>query len=150
MSNAGRCIQACVVGDADTGKTSLICTAANDTFDSRPPPVLPPTRLHPEFTPDHTPMLITDTSSRPEDQAAVDCVIMQADVVVVCFDATRHATLESVRTMWYPRIQRLSPDVPVILACCKADLLGGDKDKDPKQAALEERANTLLREVGVV
>jgi Ras family protein T1 len=61
--------------------------------------------------------------------------LRQADVVVVCFDATKQSTLDSVRASWYPRIQRLNPDVPVIMACCKADKLS------------EEREVAMLREV---
>jgi Ras family protein T1 len=67
----------------------------------------------------------------------VDMALRQADVVVVCFDATKQATLDSVRASWYPRIQRLNPDVPVIMACCKADKLS------------EEREVAMLREVRV-
>lgn len=69
-------------------------------------------------------------------QQVVDLVIQNSDVVVVCFDATRQSTLDSIRGSWYPHIQRLNPDVPVIMACCKADRLG------------DEREVSLLREVG--
>ncbi len=65
-------VRIAVVGDAGVGKTSLISTAANDVFDGRPAPVLPPTRLPAESTPDHVPMIVTDTSSRAEDQQASD------------------------------------------------------------------------------
>lgn len=84
-----RLVRVAVLGDAQTGKTSLISTAANDTFDARPPPVLPPVRLPREFSPDMVPMLITDTSSRPEDSMALDQAVQQADVAVICFDARR-------------------------------------------------------------
>lgn len=116
-------VRVCVIGDAGTGKSSLISTAAADTFDIRPPPVLPPVRLPREFSPDFVAILVTDTSSRPEDTAALDAAVMAADAVVICFDALRHATLDNIRSVWYPRVQALKPDVPVILACCKADLM---------------------------
>ena len=135
---SNRVVRIVVLGDEGTGKTSLISTAANDTFDIRPPPVLPPTRLPPEFTPDHMAMLITDTSSRPEDMRVADLAIQHSDVVVVCFDARRQSTLDSIRSNWYPRVQALNPDVPVILACCKADQLS------------EERETAQLREVGAM
>eukprot|EP00798_Chlamydomonas_sp_ICE-L_P004285 gene4285-14395_t len=130
-------VRVAVVGDEGTGKTSLISTAANDTFHSRPALVLPPTRLPPEFSLEHTPMLITDTSSRPEDVPVADLVIQQSDVVVVCFDSRRHSTLDTIRTLWYPRIQQLKPGVPIIIACCKSDRL------------TEERETSQLREVFV-
>eukprot|EP00983_Pelagomonas_calceolata_P132295 1161854-Pelagomonas_calceolata.AAC.8 len=62
-------IKVAVVGDAGTGKTTLISTACKGVFDGRPVPVLPPARLPPDFTSSFVPMVVTDTSSRPEDQA---------------------------------------------------------------------------------
>lgn len=53
-----------VCGDKGTGKSSLIVTAAADTFPTNVPPVLPPTRLPEEFYPDRVPITIIDTSSR--------------------------------------------------------------------------------------
>ncbi|KAJ9519229.1 hypothetical protein QJQ45_017887 [Haematococcus lacustris] len=133
-SGMSRVVRIAVVGDAGVGKTSLISTAAHDAFDVRPVPVLPPTRLPASYTPDGVPMVVTDTSSRPEDQQVLDMVLRHSDVVVVCFDATRQGTLDTIRAAWYPRIQMLNPDVPVIMACCKADRLA------------EEREVALLRE----
>lgn len=53
-----------VVGDQGTGKSSLIIALATDSFPEKPPPVLPPTRLPPDFYPDRVPLTIVDTSSR--------------------------------------------------------------------------------------
>jgi Ras family protein T1 len=97
--------------------------AANDTFDARPVPTLPPTKLPLDFTPERVPILLTDTSANPEDARALDAVIRESDAVVVCFDPRKPVTLESVRTTWYPRVQAVNPDIPIILACCKADRL---------------------------
>jgi len=58
-----RC-QVVVVGDQGTGKSSLIIALATDSFPAKPPPVLPPTRLPPDFYPDRVPLTIIDTSSR--------------------------------------------------------------------------------------
>jgi hypothetical protein len=97
--------------------------AANDTFDARPVPTLPPTRLPLDFTPERVPILLTDTSAKPEDGRALDTVVRESDAVVICFDPKKPATLENVRTTWYPRVQALNPDIPIVLACCKADRL---------------------------
>jgi len=88
-------------------------------------------------------MVVTDTSSRPEDQQVVDLVLQTSDVVVVCFDATRQPTLDSIRSSWYPRIQRLNPDVPVIMACCKADRLGDEREV----AMLRERVERAVHDL---
>lgn len=53
-----------VAGDAKTGKSSLILTAATDTYPPNVPPVLPPTRLPDDIYPDKVPVTIIDTSSR--------------------------------------------------------------------------------------
>eukprot|EP00798_Chlamydomonas_sp_ICE-L_P032469 gene32469-17870_t len=143
MLRSSGIVRIAVVGDEGTGKTSLISTAANDTFDVRPPPVLPPTKLPPEFNQDQTPMLITDTSSRPEDVPVADIVIQQADVVVVCFDPKRHSTLDSIRSIWYPRIQQLKPDMPVIIACCKADTIQEERE----QLQLRERVEIAVHDL---
>uniref|UniRef100_A0A7R9VF32 EF-hand domain-containing protein n=1 Tax=Chlamydomonas euryale TaxID=1486919 RepID=A0A7R9VF32_9CHLO len=148
-SGAAHTVRVCVLGDAQTGKTSLISTAANDTFDERPPPVLPPVRLPRDFSPDGVPMLITDTSSRPEDSAAVELAILHADAIVVCFDARRQATLDSIRTDWYPRVQAVKPDVPVILACCKSDLLADTQDGHEIQA-IRERVEAAVQDLSHV
>ena len=52
------------------GKTSLITAAATESFPDLPPPVLPPTRLPAEATPENVPMLIMDTSSRDEEKTS--------------------------------------------------------------------------------
>ena len=54
------------------GKTSLITAAATESFPDFPPPVLPPTRLPAEATPEGVPMIITDTSSREEEKTSLD------------------------------------------------------------------------------
>lgn len=53
-----------VAGDAKTGKSSLIVTAAAENFPTNVPPLLPPTRLPEDIYPDRIPVTIIDTSSR--------------------------------------------------------------------------------------
>lgn len=109
------------------GLAASLAAAANDTFVARPVPVLPPTKLPQSFVPEPNPIVLTDTSAKPEDAKALDYAVQNCDAVVVCFDPKRAQTLDSVRTTWYPRIQKLNPDIPIILACCKADRLS-DRD----------------------
>ncbi len=75
-----------VVGDGEVGKTSLITAAATETYPDNPPPLLPPTKLPPDATPEGVPIIITDTSSRPEDRQTLELAIQQANVIVLAFD----------------------------------------------------------------
>lgn len=75
-----------VLGDGEVGKTSLITTAATETFPDNPPPLLPPTKLPPDATPEGVPIIITDTSSRPEDRQSLEAALHEANVIVLAFD----------------------------------------------------------------
>lgn len=57
-------VRVIVAGDPKTGKSSLILTAATESFPASVPPVLPPTRLPDDLFPDRVPVTIIDTSSR--------------------------------------------------------------------------------------
>lgn len=57
-------VRVVVAGDRGTGKSSLIVTAASESFPENVPSVLPPTRLPADFFPDFVPLTIIDTSSR--------------------------------------------------------------------------------------
>ena len=84
-----------VVGDAGVGKSSLITAAATESFPEHPPPVLPPTRLAHDTTPEGVPMVLVDTSSRPEDKANLELACRNADVIILCFDSGSHEDLPS-------------------------------------------------------
>lgn len=76
-----------MVGDAGVGKSSLITAAATESFPEHPPPVLPPTRLAHDSTPEGVPMVLVDTSSRPEDKGNLELACRNADVIILCFDS---------------------------------------------------------------
>lgn len=116
-----------VIGDAGVGKTSLITAAATETFPDNPPPVLPPAKLPADTTPEGVPVVITDTSTRPEDKEAMEAACRQASVIVLCFRMEKLATLRRVSSYWMPELKRLNVNVPVLLVGCKSDLRGADQ-----------------------
>jgi Ras family protein T1 len=115
-----------VIGDAGVGKTSLIAAAATETFPDRPPPTLPPSRLPAEATPEGVPVVITDTSSRPEDRAALESAVRAASAVVLCFAMDAPASLRRVSTHWLPELRRLGVAAPVLLVGCRSDARPAD------------------------
>lgn len=82
-----RPVRIVVVGDEKSGKTSLVVAATNESFPDACPPVVPPALLPAECTPEGVPLHLIDTSSRPEERAALDQTVLKADVVVLLFDA---------------------------------------------------------------
>ncbi|KAI9186941.1 hypothetical protein LWI28_022501 [Acer negundo] len=111
-----------VCGEKGTGKSSLIVTAAADTFPANVPPVLPPTRLPEDFYPDRVPITIIDTSSSMEDRSTVGEELRRADAVVLTYACDRPETLDGLSTYWLPELRRLEVKVPVIVVGCKLDL----------------------------
>ncbi|XP_059652447.1 mitochondrial Rho GTPase 1-like [Cornus florida] len=111
-----------VAGDRGTGKSSLIVTAAADTFPTSMPPVLPPTRLPDDLYPDRVPLTIIDTSSSTESGGKLAEELKRADAVVLTYACDQPATLDRLSTFWLPELRRLEVKVPVIVVGCKLDL----------------------------
>jgi hypothetical protein len=120
-------VHICVVGDEGVGKTSLITAAATETFPDHPPPVLPPAKLPADTTPEGVPVVITDTSSRPEDKQALELACREASVIVLCFSMERPNTLRRISSYWMPELRRLGVNVPVMLVGCKSDVRPADR-----------------------
>ncbi|KAI8555729.1 hypothetical protein RHMOL_Rhmol05G0197600 [Rhododendron molle] len=111
-----------VAGDRGTGKSSLIVTAAADTFPINVPPLLPPTRLPDDLYPDRVPVTIIDTSSSMENRGRLAEELKRADAVVLTYACDQPATLDRLSTFWLPELRRLEVKVPVIVVGCKLDL----------------------------
>ncbi|KAJ8529485.1 hypothetical protein K7X08_036320 [Anisodus acutangulus] len=110
-----------VAGDAKTGKSSLILTAATDSFPPNVPPLLPPTRLPDDIYPDKVPVTIIDTSPSPENRAKLVEELKRADAVVLTYACDKPATLDRLSTFWLPELRRLEVRVPVIVVGCMLD-----------------------------
>ncbi|GMN48783.1 hypothetical protein TIFTF001_017951 [Ficus carica] len=115
-------VRVVVAGDRGTGKSSLIVTAASESFPENVPPVLPPTRLPADFFPDFVPLTIIDTSSSLESRSKRNEELKRADVVVLTYACDQQVTLTRLRTYWLPELRQLEVKVPVIVVGCKLDL----------------------------
>ncbi|CAN4111149.1 unnamed protein product [Withania somnifera] len=119
--NSGPSVRIVVAGDAKTGKSSLILTAATDIFPPNVPPVLPPTRLPDDIYPDKVPVTIIDTSSSPENRGKLVEELKKADAVVLTYACDKPATLDRLSTFWLPELRRLEVRVPVVVVGCMLD-----------------------------
>nr|XP_027096847.1 mitochondrial Rho GTPase 1-like [Coffea arabica]XP_027115679.1 mitochondrial Rho GTPase 1-like [Coffea arabica] len=114
-------IRVVVVGDRATGKSSLIAAAASESFPIQVQPVLPPTRLPPDFYPDNVPLTLIDTSSSLENRGKLAEELKRADVVVLTYACDQPATLKRLTTFWLYELRRLEIKAPVIVVGCKLD-----------------------------
>ncbi|KAK9723617.1 hypothetical protein RND81_05G012700 [Saponaria officinalis] len=123
LSNKRNRIRVVVAGDTATGKSSLILTAVSNKFTTKLPPVLPPKHLPADFLVDHAPITIIDTPSGPEHSYKRAEEFRLADVVVLTYARDRFYTFDNLKSYWLPELRRLKLKVPVVVACCKADLM---------------------------
>ncbi|KAA8545102.1 hypothetical protein F0562_019886 [Nyssa sinensis] len=122
-----------VVGDRGSGKSSLIVSAATETFPTNVPPVLPPTRLRQDVFPDRVPVTIIDTSSSVENRGRVAEELTRADAVVLTYGCDQPAMLDRLSTFWLPELRRLEVRVPVIVVGCKLDLRDEQQQENLEQ-----------------
>ncbi|MFQ6640654.1 hypothetical protein Gotur_016076 [Gossypium turneri] len=139
-----------VAGDRGTGKSSLIVTAAAETFPTNVPRLLPPTRLPEDFYPDRVPITIIDTSSNPEDRGKLAEELKRADAVVLTYACDQPETLNRLSSFWLPELRQLEQlrliiieqvKVPVIVVGCKLDL----RD-DQQQVSLEQVMSPIMQQ----
>ncbi|XP_052193595.1 mitochondrial Rho GTPase 1-like [Diospyros lotus] len=140
-SGGNSSVRIVVAGDSGTGKSSLIVTAAADTFPTNVPPVLPPTRLPVDMFPDRVPVTILDTSSSLENRGRLAEELKRADAVVLTYACDQPATLDRLSTFWLPELRRLEVKVPVIVVGCKLDLRD---DQDP--VILEQVMSPIMQQ----
>ncbi|OVA05494.1 Small GTPase superfamily [Macleaya cordata] len=133
-------VRVVVVGDHGTGKSSLIVTAAAETFPQNVPPVLPPTRLPADFYPDRVPVTIIDTSSSLENRIKLAQELRLADAVVLTYACDQPATLDRLSTFWLPELRRLEVKVPVIVVGCKLDA------REDTQVSLEQVMSPIMQQ----
>ncbi|KAL3654240.1 Mitochondrial Rho GTPase 1 [Castilleja foliolosa] len=137
----GNPVRIVVAGDAKTGKSSLIVTAAAENFPSNVPPVLPPTRLPEDLYPDRVPVTIIDTSSSTENRGKLVEELTRADAVVLTYACDRPETLDRLSTYWLPELRRLEVRVPVIVVGCMLDKRG-----DQQPASLEQVMAPIMQQ----
>ncbi|KAH7837674.1 hypothetical protein Vadar_016541 [Vaccinium darrowii] len=122
MASSRTTVRVVVAGDRGTGKSSLIAAAASESFPEYVQPVLPPTRLPPDFYPDGIPVVIIDTSSSLESRGKLAEELKRADAVVLTYACDQPPTLDHLSTFWLHELRRLEVKVPVIVVGCKLDL----------------------------
>ncbi|XP_074574814.1 mitochondrial Rho GTPase 1-like [Curcuma longa] len=117
-------IQVVVIGDAGTGKSTLIEAIATESFVADVPHLLPPVHLPSNSYRYSVPITVVDTSSRPEHKENLIAECKAADVIILTYacDCRSTSTLDRLCTFWIPELRRLEVKVPMLVVGCKLDL----------------------------
>ena len=130
-----------VVGDASTGKTSLITTLVSSIFPEAVPRVLQQVRVPPEETADHIALSITDTSSNEKDRGHTLKQISVADVVVLVYAVDKNESFDRIGSYWLPEICKVF-NGSIIVVGNKNDLLGNKSESEADD--LRRRVEPLI------
>ncbi|ONK78387.1 uncharacterized protein A4U43_C02F18250 [Asparagus officinalis] len=133
-------VRVVVIGDAGTGKSSLVTSVATENFPESASRVVPPTHLPADYYLDRVPLTIIDTPSNPEDKSKAFSECQNADAIVLTYACDRPSTLDRLSTYWLPELRRLEIKVPVIVVGCKLDL------RDEQQMSLEQDMSPIMQQ----
>lgn len=123
MTVDDRKVRILLVGDAKTGKTSLILSLVGEEFPDIVPARSEEITIPAEVTPEKVPTFIVDYSSREQTLGTLKEEIRKADVICIVYDVTSPDTVERLSTHWLPFItQQTDGKKPIVLAGNKDDL----------------------------
>ena len=134
------------VGDRHCGKTALAVRLSSDLFLD----YYRPTQLVDDFTVEvdtgkrHVELTLLDLSGEYENAGVRSLAYEKCDAVVICFDLTSSASLESVTNKWLPELEEARLSVPLVLAGCKLDETHVAEDIGSQLAPVRDIARSLL------
>ena len=120
MMRAVKCV---LVGDEESGKTSLMRTYSENEFPSENIP-----RVFDNYSQtilvDGRPvsLILTDTNAHDDYDRLRPLSYPQTDVFLLCFPLNNPVSYDRVRSKWFPEINCFCPDVPIVLVGTKLDL----------------------------
>lgn len=97
-----RKVRILLVGDAKTGKTSLILSLVGEEFPDIVPARAEEITIPAEVTPEKVPTYIVDYSDSEQTLDVLKEEIRRADVICVVYDVSISATVERLSTHWLP------------------------------------------------
>lgn len=125
-SSNSQLIRILYIGDAKTGKTSLIAKCAGHEEDGKGslPWVMNPVLLPVENKlEDFSTILIDTPSDISESENDMATKIKNAHVVLILYDMTDEQTVNNIRDFWLPFVGKYNQKVPVIIVGNKLDLI---------------------------
>jgi len=151
-----RQIKAVVVGDGAVGKTCLLLSYTTNSFPGEyTPTVFDNYAANVMVDGEVVNLGLWDTAGQEDYDRLRPLSYPGSDCFLVCFSIISPASLENVRTKWYPEVAHHGPGIPIVLVGTKSDLRNDEDIRSQlaakgKQMCSVEDANKLAKEMGAV
>jgi Ras family protein T1 len=143
-----------LLGDKDTGKSSIISTYVSRYFPDEVPSLMTDAIIPPGSTGNMSNVAITimDSSSLLGDREVLKQKICMADTIISLYDVTRPETIDSLESLWLPLIrdvytngsgQEQARAAAVLVVGNKKDRIG--EHEESRLQVEEERMKNILR-----
>lgn len=112
-----------LLGDMCCGKSALICAYCRDRFSECYTPTVgkmfqTELQISRRFMAD---FVVVDCPGRNDYACLRQSVCRGADAAVLCYSTDCRQSLENIKTVWYPELQKYAPGIPVMLVGTKSD-----------------------------
>lgn len=119
-----------LLGDMCCGKSALICAYCRDRFSEYYTPTVgkmfqTELQISRRFMAD---FVVVDCPGRKDYACLRQSVCRGADAAVLCYSTDCRQSLENIRTIWYPELQKYAPGIPMMLVGTKSDARDLSKD----------------------
>ena len=119
-----------LLGDMCCGKSALICAYCRDRFSEYYTPTVgkmfqTELQISRRFMAD---FVVVDCPGRTDYACLRQSVCRGADAAVLCYSTDCRQSLENIKTVWYPELQKYAPGIPIMLVGTKSDARDLSKD----------------------
>ena len=119
-----------MLGDMCCGKSALICAYCRDRFSEYYTPTVgkmfqTELQISRRFMAD---FVVVDCPGRKDYACLRESVCRGADAAVLCYSTDCRQSLENIKTVWYPELQKYAPGIPIMLVGTKSDARDLSKD----------------------
>ena len=138
--------KAVLVGELQTGKTSLILRLTENSFfpDQRSTLVSSITDYHGEYKSNPFHLLVWDTSGQEKFRSLNQIFYRDAIIVILVYDITRRETFTELETYWIKQIKETCPAETVIC------VVGNKADLFQKQEVTEDEGRNFAKKYDAI
>ena len=116
-----------LVGDSGCGKSALAVKLTENMFlDVYEPTAFEDFQTELRTAKGNCKLTLLDTSGCHDYGNVRSLTYKGCDAVIICFDLTDSATLESVESFWLPELKTHCPNTPLYITGCKRDAMCSD------------------------